>query len=76
MSAKIKYNDQLNNNLYTSFGFNLNIPIFNSLAQRNRIKQAKINYKSTELSASTTRTQLSQAIDQAYINMNTAAEQL
>lgn len=72
--SKINYNDQLNNNLYTSFGFNLSIPIFNSLQQRNRIKQAKITYKSTEFSAYTTRTQLSQAIDQAYINMNTAAE--
>lgn len=72
-SSKINYNDQLNNNLYTSFGFNLSIPIFNSLQQRNRIKQSKITYKSTELSASTTRTQLSQAIDQAYINMNTAS---
>ncbi|MGZ8550357.1 MAG: TolC family protein [Chitinophagaceae bacterium] len=72
--SKINYNDQLNNNLYTSFGFNLRIPIFNSLQQRNRIRQAKINYKSTELSANTTRTQLSQAIDQAYINMNTAAD--
>ena len=73
-SSKINYNDQLNNNLYTSFGFNLNIPIFNALQQRNRIKQAKIIYKSTELSASTTRTQLSQAIDHAYINMNTASD--
>ena len=72
--SKIKYNDQLNNNLYTSFGFNLSIPIFNSLQQRNRVKQAKINYKSTEFSEKTTKTQLSQAIDQAYINMNTAAE--
>jgi len=73
-SSKINYNDQLNNNLYTSFGFNLSIPIFNFLQQRNRIKQAKINYKGTELSANTTRTQLSQAIDQAYINMNTASD--
>lgn len=73
-SSKINYKDQLNNNLYTSFGFNLNIPIFNALRQRNRIKQAKINFKSRELTANTTRTQLSQAIDQAYINMNTAAD--
>jgi len=73
-SSKINYNDQLNNNLYTSFGFNLSIPIFNSLQQRNRIKQARITYKSTELSEHTTRTQLSQAIDQAYINMNTASD--
>lgn len=73
-SSKISYNDQLNNNLYTSFGFNLNIPIFNSLQQRNRIRQAKINYKSSELVVKTTKTQLGQAIDQAYVNMNTAAE--
>ena len=73
-TSKINYNDQLNNNLYTSFGFSLNIPIFNSLQQRNRVKQAKINYKNTELSEHTTKTQLSQAIDQAYINLNTAAE--
>jgi outer membrane protein len=73
-SSKINYNDQLNNNLYTSFGFNLSIPIFNSLQQRNRIKQAKINFKNRELAANTTRTQLGQAIDQAYINMNTAAD--
>lgn len=72
--SKINYNDQLNNNLYTSFGFNLNIPIFNSLQQRNRIRQARINFKNTELLVKTTKTQLSQAIDQAYVNMNTAAE--
>jgi len=73
-TSKISYKDQLNNNLYTSVGFNLNIPIFNALQQRNRIKQAKIFYKGTELSANTARTQLSQAIDQAYINMNTASD--
>jgi outer membrane protein len=72
--SKINYTDQLNNNLYTSFGFNLNIPLFNNLAQRNRVKQAKINLKNMELTAKTTRTQLSQAIDQAYINMNSASE--
>ena len=64
----------MNNNLYTSFGFNLSIPIFNSLQQRNRIRQAKINYKSTEYAAKTTKTRLGQAIDQAYINMNTASD--
>ena len=72
--SKINYSDQLNNNLYTSVGFNLNIPIFNALRQRNRIRQAKITFKNRELTATTTRTQLSQAIDQAYINMNTASD--
>src|SRR5688572_16783519 len=73
-SSNINYADQLNNNIYTSFGFNLSIPLFNSLSQRNRVKQARINFKNTELAASTTQIQLSQDIDRAYINMNTAAD--
>jgi outer membrane protein len=72
--TKISYMDQLNNNVYTSFGFNLSIPIFNALLQRNRVKQAKINYKSAELTAKTTRTQLSRDIDMAYINMVSASD--
>lgn len=72
--SKIPYMDQLDNNLYTSFGFNLSIPLFNSLAQRNRIKQAKINLKNAEVTASYTRTQLSRDIDLAYINMTSAAD--
>ncbi len=70
MTSKISYHDQLNNNLYTSFSLNLTIPIFNSLQQRNRIKLAQLNLKTREYTASTTRTQLQQAIDQAYINMS------
>ncbi|HEY6503052.1 MAG TPA: TolC family protein [Chitinophagaceae bacterium] len=72
--ATIGYMDQLDNNLYTSYGFNLSVPIFNSLAQRTRLKQAKINFKSAELTANTARTQLSQDIDQAYVNMTSAAD--
>jgi outer membrane protein len=72
--SKISYMDQLNNNVYTSFGFSLSVPIFNALQQRNRVKQAKINYKSAELTAKTIRTALSRDIDQAYINMVSASE--
>jgi outer membrane protein len=74
-SVKIPFRDQLNNNVYTSYGFNLNIPIFNSLFQRNQIKQARITLKNRELIAKTTRTQLGRSIDQAYINMITASDQ-
>jgi len=73
--TKIPYRDQLNNNVYTSYGFNLNIPIFNSLLQRNRVRQSKITLKNRELIAKTTRTQLGRSIDQAYINMITASDQ-
>ncbi len=73
---KIPFNDQLNNNLYTSYGFNLNIPIFNNWFQRNRLKQAKINYTLADFTEKTTKTQLGQAINQAYINMLSASGRL
>jgi len=71
--SKIPYKDQLNNNVYTSYGFNLNIPIFNSLVQRNRLKRAKLNYKNTQYVAKTTRTQLGSMVDRGYANMASAA---
>jgi outer membrane protein len=73
-SQKINYSKQLSNNLFTSVGLNLRVPIFNSFQQRNRIKLAQITLKNNELVAKTTRTQLQQAIDQAYINMTTASD--
>jgi outer membrane protein len=72
--SKIPYKDQLDNNLYTSYGFSLNIPIFNAFFQRNRIKQAKITLKNREFIAKTTKTQLQQSIEQAYINMTSASD--
>jgi len=72
--TKIGFQDQLDNNIYTSYGFTLNIPLFNSFLQRNRVKQAKINLRSRELTARSTRTQLNQSINQAYINMSSAAD--
>jgi outer membrane protein len=72
--SKIPYRDQLDNNIYTSYGFNLNIPIFNAFFQRNRIKQAKITLKNREFIAKTTKTQLQQSIEQAYINMTSASD--
>jgi len=73
-SSKISYSTQLNNNLYNTFSLNLNIPIFNSLFQRNQIKLAKINVKNSDLVAKTTKTQLQQFIEQAYVNMISAAD--
>jgi outer membrane protein len=63
----------LNNNLFSTVSLNLSIPIFNSWQTRNRIKLAELDLKNTEIVASTTRTQLQQNIDQAYINMVSAA---
>ncbi|MEP6673704.1 MAG: TolC family protein [Ferruginibacter sp.] len=73
-SSKITYGSQLNNNLFSSFGLNLSIPIFNALQARNRIKLAKIQVKNSDLIEQTTKTQLGQAIDQSFINLGTAAD--
>lgn len=73
-SEKIPYGKQLNNNLFNSVSLNLRIPIFNSLFQRNRVKLAKIDLKSREIVAKTTKTQLQQFIEEAYSNMTSSSE--
>ena len=73
-SQKITYGDQLNNNLFSSFSLNLRIPLFNSFQQRNRIRLAEISLQNNELVAKTTKTELQQNIEQAYINMTTASD--
>jgi outer membrane protein len=70
----IPFNKQLNNNLFTSVNLNLQIPIFNSFFQRNRVKLAKISLQNNELVAKTTKTQLQQSIELAYSNMISAQE--
>ena len=73
-SQKISYSDQLNNNRNSGFSLDLRIPIFNSFVQRNQIKLAKLSLKNNELIVKTTKTQLQQSIEQAYINMTVASD--
>ena len=73
-SQKIKYNDQLDNNLFTSVNLGLRIPLFNALQARSRVKLAQINQKNAEYVEQTTKTQLSQAVEQAYFNMTAAQD--
>ncbi len=73
-SQKITYTDQLTNNFNSSLSLGIQVPILNGLIAKSRVNQAKITEKRTEFEANTVKTQLRQAIDQAYINMNTAFE--
>ena len=73
-TEKIKYNEQFDNNLFTSLSLGLRVPIFNSLQTRSRVRIAQINQKSAEYVEQATRTQLSQAIEQAYFNMTAAQD--
>jgi outer membrane protein len=71
---KIPYKSQLNNNLSSSISLNLRIPFFNSFFARNRVNLAKLTLKNDELVATTTKTQLQQSIEQAYVNMTSASD--
>jgi outer membrane protein len=73
-SHKITYGDQWTNNLNSSLSIGLQIPILNSLRARSNVSQAKIAEKRTSFEAQTVKTQLRQAVDQAYVNMNAAFE--
>lgn len=69
---KISYGNQVKNNIASSIGLNLRVPLFNSLQARNKIKLAKIQLSNAELQESAAKIQLRQFIDQAYINMQAA----
>lgn len=73
-TEKITYGKQVKNNIFTSLSLNLQIPIFNAWSQRNKIRQAKIDLKNAEYTASTTKTQLQQSIEEAHINMTTSSD--
>ena len=73
-SDNIPYTRQLTGNFFSSLGLTLNIPVFNGLEQRNRIKSARLTVKSNEIAATTARTLLEQAVDQATINLHPALE--
>lgn len=70
----IPYTRQLTGNFFSSLGLTLNIPIFNGLEQRNRIKQAQLEVKGNNAVLKTAKTELEQAIDQAYINYQSSLE--
>jgi outer membrane protein len=72
--SKTGYTRQLNNNLGTFIGINMQIPLFNNFQTRNNIKLAKITYKNTQLESDNAKLQLKQSIEQAHLNMSAAYE--
>ena len=73
-SDKISYGSQWKNNFASSFSIGLQIPILNGLSARSNLNRSKIDVKRTDLVAKSTKTQLQQQIEQAYVNMNSAYE--
>ncbi|MBY0534310.1 MAG: TolC family protein [Chitinophagaceae bacterium] len=73
-SQKLSYGSQWKNNLNSYIGIGLQIPIFNAARLKTQYKLAKITEQQTVNQEKTTNLRLKQAIDLAYINMNTAFE--
>lgn len=63
---KIPYGAQLDQNLSYGFGLSLSIPIFNGLAARNGLHQARLNRLNNELQLQDTKNQLYSSVQQAY----------
>ena len=62
---KTSFNDQLDENLSKSVGFNLVIPLFNGLQTRTGIRRAKIFLHQAQLNDETTRKSLFKSVQQA-----------
>ena len=68
-TGKIPYNTQLFNNISSSIGLGVSVPIFNRLQVHNRVKLATIALRNSELEEANTKVVLRQQIDQAFSNM-------
>ncbi|GAB3360228.1 hypothetical protein GCM10027566_25970 [Arachidicoccus ginsenosidivorans] len=69
------YFPQLNNNLYQQLGLTLSIPIFDRKQTRTNADKADIAIRQAQLSLENTKLQLSQQVEQAYLNVNNALSQ-
>jgi outer membrane protein len=71
---KLSYGNQWKNNFNSSFSIGLQIPILNGLTAKSSLNRAKIQVKRSSINAQSTKTQLQQAVEQAYVNMSSAFE--
>jgi outer membrane protein len=63
---KIPYGTQLDQNLSYGLGMSLSIPIFNGLAAKNGLQQARLSKLNNELQLSDTKNQLYSSVQKAY----------
>jgi outer membrane protein len=69
------YLKQLDNNFYQQIGLTLSIPIFTRRATKTNVERSKIEVEQADLSLKNSKTVLSQAVEQAYINVLNAQAQ-
>jgi outer membrane protein len=68
------YGSQLSDNLSTSIGFHLSIPIFNNYGVNNAVTSSKINVVNQKYEVQLAKNQLYKEIQQAYTDANGAYE--
>jgi outer membrane protein len=68
-TSKTGYMRQLNNNIGTFAGINMQIPLFNSFQTRNNVKLAKINLANVKFESDNAKLQLKQNVEQVWLNM-------
>ena len=73
-NANIPFSQQLKTNGRTQLGFSLNIPIFNSMQTKYRVKMTELGIENQQLNIENTSKQLKKEIQQAYYNAVAAKE--
>ena len=74
-NESVDYLKQLDNNFYQRVGLTISIPIFNNRIYRTQIEISKIEIEESKLSLKAAKTNLSQMVEQAYINVLNAKAQ-
>ncbi|MGV3527707.1 MAG: TolC family protein [Flavisolibacter sp.] len=73
-TGKIPYNEQLQNNLFSTVNLGLRVPLFNGRQAKNRVKLAEIEVNNAELQEESVKLQLKQQVEQASLNATNAME--
>jgi outer membrane protein len=68
-SASISYTDQLDNNLSTSYGVAMSLPVFNGFQAKNNVALEKIRTQEATVLEAQIKLELKQTIQQAYNTM-------
>lgn len=69
------YFSQIGDNFYQNLGLTLSVPIFDRKVTKTNVEKEKINTEIAKLDLQNTKTNLSQAVEQAYINVQNAQQQ-
>lgn len=72
ITQQTPFGRQLDNNFNRSFGFSMNIPIFNGLQARNNVWRAKLNVETAKLNFEQAELTLRKSIEQAYYDARAA----